>query len=72
MQEIVATKIAIRKTQRYGGSYKQALIMPEVYVRDNKIETDDEMEFYRTDFKGIDALIVIPSKANGNTKKNNS
>lgn len=60
-----AVKIEIRKTQRYGGSKRQVVVIPEVFVRDNNIVDEDELEIYRTNYNGADALIIVPLKTNG-------
>lgn len=64
-KKMEATKIQIRRTQRYGASRRHVLVIPDVFVRDNNLQIDDEYEIYRTKFNGSDALIVVPLKVNG-------
>lgn len=63
------TKIDIAKTKRFGGSNKPYLAIPRVYSEDNSIGIGDAIEFFRTVYDGQDALLIIPQKPNGASKK---
>lgn len=58
-------KIDIAKTKRFGSSTRLFLNIPKVYSEDNKLEFGDEIEFFRTEINGRDALILLPQNSNG-------
>jgi len=60
------TKIEISKTKRYGASKDLSLVIPKVFTVDNKIQLGDEIEFFRTEINGSDALVIVPQKSIGN------
>lgn len=59
------TKINIVRTFKYGASKMKSIAIPEVFSRDNKISVGDEIEIFRGEIEGKDALIIIPAKTNG-------
>lgn len=64
-------KIATHKTFKYG-TISLGLWIPSVFVKDNELQAKDDLDIYRTEFNGEDALIIIPTKSNGNSKPNTS
>lgn len=46
--------------------------IPVVFEEDNKLTSEDQMEIFRTIVDGKDALILIPSKSNGNNTAKSS
>lgn len=63
-------KIDIAKTKRFGASTNLYLNIPKVYTEDNKLKIGDELEFFRTEINGDDALVIVPKKTNGKVKTN--
>lgn len=51
-------KIDEKKIIKYG-SIAHTLPIPKVFITDNKINTGDELEIFRTRFDGRDALVVF-------------
>lgn len=51
-------KIDEKKIIKYG-SIAHTLPIPKVFITDNKINTGDELEIYRTQIEGRDALVLF-------------
>ena len=51
-------KIDEKKIIKYG-SIAHTLPIPKVFISDNKINTGDEVEIYRTKIDGRDALVLF-------------
>ena len=61
-------KIAEHKIQKYGAR-GYAISFPKVFIDDNKLKITDTLSIYRTKLDdNTDALIIIPSKFNGDSK----
>lgn len=60
-------KIREYKARQYGDRGVQ-MSLPQVFLDDNKIQSGDTLEIYRTNLEnGLDALIILPKN-----KKNQS
>lgn len=66
------TKIDIQKTKRFGSSNRAHITIPKIYAGDNQIDIGDEVEFFRGEVSGSDALIILPVKSNGKHKPDSS
>ena len=65
------TKIATHKTFKYG-TVSLGLWLPTVFVKDNNLQAKDDVDIFRAEYNGEDALIIIPQRTNGKHKPESS
>ena len=68
MNNIYLAKIKEYKAAPRGIS-SVIITLPQVYVKDNKINPGDKIEIYRGFVDGRDALIIIPKKSQRTKEK---
>lgn len=57
-------KIATHKAFKYG-TVSLGVWIPPVFISDNNLQAKDEVDIFRTELEGKDALIIIPKDSNG-------
>ncbi len=63
-------KVALHRLFRYG-TVSLAIQLPTIFINDNELKHRSEVDIYRTEIDGRDALIITPKNSNGNNNNKN-